>query len=113
LFTQVAITQTNLDPVEVLPKSDTTVVPPTKPQTASLTDLPIKITSDPNANPVQYHYPIQKDPTTTAYKESSEAVATPPIVDLQKQDVFGVQPPPVVFDRPENIHPSASLIHSF
>jgi len=101
LSTEVASLQH--DPADVVPKNSTAVVTPQEPK-GLLSDIPIK-DKDPNANPIQYHYPIEQDRTTAAYKESNEGIAPPPIVDLQKKDVFGVQPPNVVIDRPEDPHP--------
>eukprot|EP00299_Pterocystis_sp_00344_P009514 c402_g1_i1.p1 GENE.c402_g1_i1~~c402_g1_i1.p1 ORF type:complete len:343 (+),score=89.02 c402_g1_i1:44-1072(+) len=87
---------------ELIPKDPSTVQSLTP--TNTIVEVPPTVDS-PHPNPPENYYPIQRDRTATAYKESSEKVAAVPVVDPALKDVHGVYPEPVVFDRPEAPHP--------
>lgn len=84
-----------------------------KPSTVD-TPLPSKKVEDlqttggelaPAGNFPDNHYPVEKSISNFSIKESSDKVAAAPVVDPQNKTVFGVQPPPISFDRPEDRHP--------
>lgn len=78
---------------------------PSPPNNSRVEELPANLGGAPPVNSADSHWPVPPA-AQYAFKESSEQVASPPIVDSQNKSVHGVHPDPVTFDRPEEIHPT-------
>eukprot|EP00298_Acanthocystis_sp_HF-20_P001778 c12216_g1_i1.p1 GENE.c12216_g1_i1~~c12216_g1_i1.p1 ORF type:complete len:354 (+),score=187.63 c12216_g1_i1:42-1103(+) len=116
----------NTDDYEVLRvpiKEESPIAPskPISPQTGSLlslevvntpiVEIPVNFSSTGLQKPDQNTpFPVKYngnggDLSSYAYKASNDEVAPPPIVDPKNKDLSGIQPPNVVFSRPEDFHP--------
>jgi phosphatidylethanolamine-binding protein (PEBP) family uncharacterized protein len=91
-----------INPDEVVSKDPTKVESQTP--SAGIADIPAAVEA-PHPNPPEAYYPVKRDRTAAAFKESSEKVAAVPVADPEKKDVHGVYSDPIVFDRPEVTHP--------
>jgi len=108
ISTEAAAEKPTVDP-EAVAKDPSAVVVAPAPGSAQVADAdPNELKGNENAvhpNPSFQTYPVDRDQTERAYKESSEKIAAATVIDPTKQDIHGVDNGTLTLDRPESPHP--------